>query len=121
FVTRNPSPRNLFETRFSEPQTYTRNDGTQLTAREQQDYDPITQIQHYTFYNQWLHPDGQQDEQTYRSALRYVYPQEMETLLFYNGFQIHACYGNWQQESLTATSPYMIYVCQRRVQDNVSL
>jgi hypothetical protein len=35
-------------------------------------------------------------------------------LLFYNGFQIRSCYGSWQQEPLTATSPAMIYVCQRR-------
>lgn len=35
-------------------------------------------------------------------------------LLFYNGFQIRSCYGSWQQEPLTATSRYMIYVCQRR-------
>jgi hypothetical protein len=41
--------------------------------------------------------------------------KEMEALLFYNGFQIRSCYGSWQQEPLTATSPSMIYVCQRRV------
>ena len=57
----------------------------------------------------------QQDEKTLRTALRYVFPQEMEALLFYNGFQIRSCYGNWQQDPLTATSPSMIYVCQRRV------
>jgi hypothetical protein len=39
-------------------------------------------------------------------------PQTMEALLFYNGFQIRSCYGNWQQEPLTASSPAMIYVCQ---------
>jgi len=49
------------------------------------------------------------------TALRYVYPQEMEALLYYKGFQIHACYGSWQQEPLTATSPAMIYVCKRQV------
>ena len=54
-------------------------------------------------------------EKTLRTALRYVFPREMEALLFYNGFQIRACYGNWQQEPLAATSPCMIYVCQRRV------
>jgi hypothetical protein len=62
-----------------------------------------------------LTPEGLQEKKQYRSALRYVFPQEMEALLFYNGFQICSCYGNWQQEPLTATSPYMIYVCQRRV------
>jgi len=57
----------------------------------------------------------QQEEKTHRTALRYVFPQEMEALLFYNGFQIRSCYGTWQQDPLTATSPAMIYVCQRRV------
>jgi hypothetical protein len=82
---------------------------------EQQRYDPMTQIQHYTCPYQWLHPGGQKVEKTHRTALRYVFPQEMEALLFYNGFQIRSCYGNWQQDPLTATSPSMIYVCQRRV------
>lgn len=113
FCTRNPSPRNLLEGRFSEPQTYVEADGTKLIASEQPTYDAITQIQHYTFYNQWIFLDGRQEEKTYRTALRYVFPQEMEALLFYNGFQIEACYGNWGQEPLTADSPYMIYVCQK--------
>lgn len=114
FCTRNPSPRNLFEARFPEPQQYTLPDGRQLVSTEQQHYDPMTQIQHYTFHEQWLHLGGHHEEKTTRTALRYVYPQEMEALLFYNGFHIRACYGNWQQEALTATSRQMIYVCQRR-------
>jgi SAM-dependent methyltransferase len=115
FGTRNPSPRNLFEVRFPEPQTYTMPDGRQYVIREQQEYDPITQIQHYTFDEHWLTPEGLQEKKTYHTALRYVFPQEMEALLFYNGFQILACYGNWDQDPLTATSREMIYICQRRV------
>ena len=114
FGTRNPSPRNLFETRFPEPQTYTMPDGRQYVLNEQQEYDPITQIQHYTFHEHWLTPQGLQEKKKYHGALRYVFPQEMEALLFYNGFQIRECYGDWQKEPLTATSRYMIYVCQRR-------
>jgi len=53
-------------------------------------------------------------EKTLRTALRYVFPQEMEALLFYNGFRILSCYGDWQQNHLTAASPAMIYVCQKR-------
>ena len=115
FETRNPSPRNLFQVRHPEPQTYTMPDGRQLVVTEQQYYDPITQIQHYSSPHQWIDPGGQRVEKTHRVALRYVFPQEMEALLFYNGFRILSCYGNWQQEPLTATSPAMIYVCQRRV------
>jgi cyclopropane fatty-acyl-phospholipid synthase-like methyltransferase len=116
FGTRNPSPRNLFETRFPEPQKYTMPDGRQYTVTEQQEYDLITQIQHYTFYEHWLTPEGPQEKQTLRTALRYVFPQEMEALLFYNGLKIVSCYGDWQQEPLTAPSRYMIYVCQKRVE-----
>ncbi|QBD76843.1 class I SAM-dependent methyltransferase [Ktedonosporobacter rubrisoli] len=114
FGTRNPSPRNLFETRFSEPQKFTQPDGRQYIIREQQEYDPLTQIQYYTFNEYWLKPEGLQEKKTYHTALRYVFPQEMEALLFYNGFQIRSCYGSWQQEPLTAASREMIYVCQKR-------
>lgn len=115
FCTRNPSPRNLYEARRPEPQQFTRPDGTQYVATEQQVYDPIAQIQYYTFHDRWLSREGQPEEKTTRTALRYVFPQELEALLHYNGFQIRACYGSWQQEPLTATSRAMIYVCQRRV------
>jgi SAM-dependent methyltransferase len=112
FCTRNPSPKNLLEARYAEPQQYMLPDGRQLISTEQQVYDPISQIQQYTFHEAWLHPDGRREEKTTRTALRYVYPQEMEALLFYNGFEALACYGNWQQEALTATSRLMIYLCQ---------
>jgi ubiquinone/menaquinone biosynthesis C-methylase UbiE len=117
FETRNPSPRNLFEVRHPEPQKFTAPDGMQLMVIEQQRYDAMTQIQHYTSRYRWFHPGGQQmeKEKTLRTALRYVFPQEMEALLYHNGFQICSCYGNWQQTPLTATSPAMIYVCQRRI------
>ncbi|MGZ3584943.1 MAG: class I SAM-dependent methyltransferase [Ktedonobacterales bacterium] len=117
FDTRNPSRQNLYETHHPAPQKYTAPDGRQLVVTEDQQYDPMTQIQHYASNYRWLHPDGQQvvKEKTIRVALRYVFPQEIEALLHYNGFQIRACYGSWQQEPLTATSREMIYVCQRRV------
>jgi ubiquinone/menaquinone biosynthesis C-methylase UbiE len=114
FETRNPSPQNLLEVSHREPQKYTMSDGGQLVATEEQYYDPMTQIQHYTRRLTFSHPGGQQEEKTLYTDLRYVFPQEMEALLYYNGFQIRACYGNWQQEPLTAASRSMIYVCQRR-------
>ena len=114
FETRNPTPQNLLVGRRPEPQKFTTPDGGQLVITEQQLYDPMTQIQHYVSYYRWVHAGGQPVEKTKRTALRYVFPQEMEALLFHNGFQILARYGNWKQDSLTATSPAMIYVCRRR-------
>ena len=115
FETRNPNPRNLLVGRRPEGEEFTLPDGGHLLITEKHYYDPMTQIQHYTRLFTFLHPGGQREEKTLRTDLRYVFPQEMEALLFYNGFQIRTCYGNWQQEPLTATSPAMIYVCQRRV------
>ncbi len=115
FETRNPSPRNLYEIHHPEPRTYTTPEGGQLVITEEQQYDPMTQIQHYTSHYRWLQPGGQQVEKTKRVALRYVFPQEVEALLFYNGLQIRSCYGSWQNDPLTATSREMIYVCQQRV------
>ena len=115
FETRNPSPRNLLEVRHPGGDTYATPDGGQLVVIEQQHYDPMTQIQHYTRHLTLHHPGSEPREKTLRVALRYVFPQEMEALLYYNGFQIRACYGSWQQDPLTATSRSMIYVCQRRV------
>ena len=114
FETRNPSPRNLFEVRHLQGEQYTTPDGGQLAITEQQHYDPMTQIQHCTNHYRWLHPSGQQEEKVLRTALRYVFPQEIEALLFYNGFQSRSVYGDWQQNPLTAASPAMIYVCERR-------
>ena len=114
FETRNPNPRNLDKTRHPEPQTYTMPDGGQLITTEQQHYDPMTQIQHYTRNLKFFRDGAQVDEKVLRVGLRYVFPQEMEALLHYNGFQIETVYGNWQQEPLTATSRSMIYVCRKR-------
>jgi 2-polyprenyl-3-methyl-5-hydroxy-6-metoxy-1,4-benzoquinol methylase len=114
FETRNPNPRNLQQLRRPEPEHFTLPDGGQLVITAQMYYDPMTQIQHYTSYRTFSYSGSQQEVRTYRTALRYVYPQEMEALLHYNGFQIRTCYGSWQQEPLTASSPSMIYVCQKR-------
>ena len=114
FETRNPSPRNLFEVRHPGGEQFATPDGGQLLSTEVQVYDPLTQIQHYTSMLKFLQPDGAEKLKTLRVALRYVFPQEMEALLFHNGFQIHMVYGDWQQNPLTADSPAMIYVCQRR-------
>jgi SAM-dependent methyltransferase len=112
FETRTPFPQNLL--RAPEETTYKSADGGQHVTMDQQYYDPITQIQHYTRQLKFYRPDGGQEERRLRVALRYIYPQEMEALLYYNGFKIHTCYGDWVQNSLTADSPAMIYVCQKR-------
>src|SRR5712692_9107060 len=62
FETRNPSPRNLLQVRHPDPPKYTMPVGGQLVTTEEQHYDPMTQIQHYTCPHQWLYPGGQHVE-----------------------------------------------------------
>ena len=114
FETRNPTPRNLLQVRNPEPQSYALPGGGRLVVSEEQFYDPMSQIQHYTRRRSFTLPGGEHWETTHRVALRYVYPQEMEALLFHNKLEARACYGSWQQEPLTAASRSMIYVCRQR-------
>jgi hypothetical protein len=98
-----------------QPEHFTTPLGGHLVSTEVQHYDPLTQIQHYVYYNTLHRSDGQRQEKDTRTALRYTYLQELEALLHYSGFQINRIYGNWRQDPLIATSPSMICVCQKRV------
>lgn len=114
FETRNPSPRNLFEVRYPDGERFALPKGGELITSEEQSYDPLTQIQHYTRQLTVVQADGAVQKKTLRTALRYVFPQEMEALLHYNGFEIHTSYGSWQGDPFTAESRSMIYICQMR-------
>ncbi len=114
FETRNPTQRFLAEGLHPEAQHFATSGGRRLVVTEQQRYDPTTQIQHYVSRRRWRNSNGQETERTVQTALRYVYPQELEALLYYNGFEIDVCYGDWEQNPLIAASPAMICVCRMR-------
>jgi hypothetical protein len=46
--------------------------------------------------------------------VRYTILQELEALLYYNGFTIDRQYGDWELGPLTATSTSIISVCRKR-------
>ncbi len=114
FETRNPTDGNLRKAMHPDGQVYRTAGGGRLVTQEEQFYDTMTQIQHYTTTMRFFEPDGAETVKTLRVALRYVYPQEMEALLHYNGFRIREAYGDWQQSPLTAASPAMIMLCEKR-------
>ena len=82
----------------------------QVTGR--QHYDHVSQIMHWTTSRRWQ-VGAAVDTRVTRIATRYVFPQELEALLHYNGFTIVRQYGDWEGERLTAESPRMITVCQK--------
>jgi hypothetical protein len=47
-------------------------------------------------------------------SLRYVFPQEMEALLYYNGFEIVEQYGDFDRSPVTEESRLIILICRKR-------
>lgn len=78
-------------------------------------YNPLEQLQYYTTIRRYI---DQQDQLTRETnthiTLRYVYPKEMERLLFVNGFELVHLYEDWKMNPLTADSYQMIYVCRKK-------
>jgi hypothetical protein len=88
-------------------------EGHRVSISSTQIYDPIAQIIYWTSYRRWN--DGERDHaRETHIACRFTYPQELDALLHYNGFQIVRQYGNWNQEPLSASSPSMISLCRAR-------
>jgi SAM-dependent methyltransferase len=76
-------------------------------------YDPVRQIRHETAYRRWLDAEGKEVTRRARLALRFVFPQEMEALLHYNGLTVLHRYGDWVSSPLTHESAQIIYVCEK--------
>jgi SAM-dependent methyltransferase len=113
FDTRNPRPAALRTTSVEEPWwTYTDPQGHTVQVTGRQHYDHVSQIMHWTTFRRWQGGDAVETRVT-RIATRYVFPQELEALLHYNGFTIVRQYGDWEGERLTAESPHIITVCQK--------
>lgn len=93
--------------------TYTDREGHTVQVSRTQVYDPIAQLLHWTSHHRWLEGDQLRTKVT-RIAVRFTFPQELETLLHCNGFEVVRRYGDWNLEPLGPASPSMIVVCRRR-------
>ncbi|MEW6403505.1 MAG: class I SAM-dependent methyltransferase, partial [Chloroflexota bacterium] len=78
-------------------------------------YDAIRQIRTETAYRRWTDANGEENLRVVPLSLRYVFPQEMEALLHYNGFEIVELYGDAEMSPLTNESSAMIYVCKKKL------
>jgi ubiquinone/menaquinone biosynthesis C-methylase UbiE len=114
FETRNPSGHDLTNQSEEEfEQSYVSVEGYRVSVSFTQLYDPIAQIIYWTSYRRWN--DGERDhEKEAHIACRFTYPQELQALLHYNGFQVMDQYGNWNQEALSASRPSIISICKVR-------
>lgn len=106
----------VLETRDEEEDggTYTDTSGRLVHLSRTQAYDHVAQILHWTTYRRW-HDGEQEHTKVTRIAVRYTFPQELATLMHYNGFTIVRQYGDWNLEPLSAGSPSIIVVCRKHI------
>jgi SAM-dependent methyltransferase len=77
-------------------------------------YDPLKQVKLETAFRRWTDESGQEILKIAPLFLRYTFPQEMEMLLNYNGFDISEKFGDWDHSPLTCASRFIIYVCHKQ-------
>jgi SAM-dependent methyltransferase len=87
--------------------------GQTVSVSTRQRVDLLRQTVEYVILRRWQE-GGQEQIVTERALLRFIFPQEMEALLHYNGLTIRDAYGDWDRQPLSASSPRMIYVCLPR-------
>lgn len=70
--------------------------GRMVTVSTLQRYDAVHQTVEYVIHRRWQE-DERAEVRTERTILRFVFPQEMEALLHYNGLAIRDAYGDWDR------------------------
>ncbi|MBD8071565.1 class I SAM-dependent DNA methyltransferase [Bacillus sp. PS06] len=116
FDTRFPSAEELLQPRTEEYwRTYMDSETQEkVDVYTISDYDSLQQIQHYITIRKYKNKEGEViKEKRTNIRLRYVYPKEMERLLYANGFEIVNVYKDWNATPLSYDSNDMIYVCRK--------
>ncbi len=90
--------------------SYTDELGREVKVSGTDDYDPLRQVKHEVAFRRWV-KNGREMMLEAPLAIRYFFPQELETLLHYNGFEVLEKYGDWDKSPLSKDSDYMIFVC----------
>jgi SAM-dependent methyltransferase len=82
-----------------------------VVVMEQNVYDTSTQINHI----KWYYRIGEKENaRVDENNMRILYPQELDELLYYNGFEIEAKYGDYDESPFTSGSPKQLTICRLR-------
>ncbi|MCI0184729.1 class I SAM-dependent methyltransferase [Sulfoacidibacillus ferrooxidans] len=116
FETRNPIMSQLSTSNGKEEDagTYVNKEGRTVFVTERCLYDHRTQLEHYVTRRRWKTKSSAEEISDTRIAIRYVFPQELEALLHYNGFYMEQMYGNFDLSPFQSDSPLMVCVCRKR-------
>ena len=97
------------ESELEEIHNFSLSSGEKVIIKQTMKYDEHDQINHV----KWHHfIDGQ--EHIAHLDMRCFFPQELDMLLHYNGFEIISKYGNFEKDLFESKSPKQIYVCRIR-------
>jgi hypothetical protein len=116
FGTRFPSIEELLQPSTEEYwRTYTNSEtSNKVDVYTISNYDALNQVQNYTTIRKHKNKDGKiVGEKRTKINLRYVFPKEMERILFANGFEILNVYKDWNESPISNDSYQMIYVCKK--------
>ncbi|MBE0670745.1 MAG: class I SAM-dependent methyltransferase [Anaerolineales bacterium] len=110
-----PKARNLVSTDVVEEWfTAEHPDGYEIKVSGIDEYDDFRQVKTETAYRRWTDASGKELLQVAPLSLRYVFPQEMEALLHYGGFEIVEQYGDFDRGPVTKESGLITLVCKKR-------
>ncbi|WP_245415788.1 class I SAM-dependent methyltransferase [Alteribacter populi] len=89
--------------------------GNKISHTWERTYDPIHQLEHFKqTYKYWKNNHEVYKTVHTRIAIRYVFPQELKSLLYYNGFVLEDIYGHFDKSPLQDDSPLMVCICRKR-------
>ena len=91
---------------------YVDSEGREVHVSRTQIYDHVAQVLTWTGYHRWTE-DGQARSKVGHVSVRFTFPQELEALLHYNGFEVLRQYGDWDLSPLSVTSRSIIAVCRK--------
>ncbi|WP_078382317.1 class I SAM-dependent methyltransferase [Sutcliffiella halmapala] len=117
FETRNPILSRLAEDNeiVKDAGTYVDKDGNNVKSTYKRSYDHKNHLEYYTFTNRlWKEDESDAVEVEEPFVLRYFFPQELESFLYYNGFTLEQVFGNFDKSSFQADSPLIVCVCRKR-------
>ena len=88
--------------------------GRQIHVSGTDQFDFAQQHWVQTCYERWDSPTGSLIRPPWELTLRYAMPQEIETLLYYNGFDVVNQFADYDGTPGTADNPPTIFICEKR-------
>lgn len=83
--------------------------GFQVFVTEEVRYDAASQINHIRWF---FRDEGSNEETVLSFEMRQFFPQEIDALLWYNGFLIEHKYGSYDEGEFSSDAPKQLIVCR---------